>query len=165
MSAPQHFLSRDRENDARNNASVCGLPGWSIVVMTYVLYYTVPTILVWHSTIMWKANIDTQVNISRKKDLNNSKIVLFLCNKILYFRAQVTNLKITFISLKAMHPMSILNNRDVACKQAHHLFLVWPEKHKENTTDQGDFSYPMTSSSGFQIPHTYFRFCLKISMH
>jgi hypothetical protein len=27
---------------------------------------------------MWKANIDTKVNISRKKDLNNSKIVL-LC--------------------------------------------------------------------------------------
>ena len=61
----------------------------------------------------------TFLTIKSSLRLHNSKIVLFLWNKILYFRAQVNN----FNNYKNVcTPMSISYNRDVMCKQTQHLF-------------------------------------------
>ena len=40
-----------------------------------------------------KANINTKIKCIHGKDLNNSNIVLFLLNKILYFRALVKQIQ------------------------------------------------------------------------
>ena len=107
---------------------------------------------------MWKANIDAKVNTFTKKDLHNSKIVLFLWNKILYFRAQVNNFKITSNFMDNYEPYVNFENREVMCKQTQHLFQeVCQEKQHSSGIINDEYRI-----NGTQFRTTMHRYCQKI---